>query len=157
MATKHVRQQIREALVTALTGLTTTGSNVFNGRPEDQELQTTELPALLIDTIEGGDINSLSMGGVSRIIERQLIITITGAVKANSGYLDTLDDIFKEVETALAASVSANTLGGLVKYINPTAEPQVEISGEADKIIARASQPFVAPYITALNSPINAL
>ena len=28
----HVRQQIRAAIVTALTGLTTTGSNVFRSR-----------------------------------------------------------------------------------------------------------------------------
>ena len=28
----HVRQQIRDAIVTALTGLTTTGTNVFRSR-----------------------------------------------------------------------------------------------------------------------------
>lgn len=155
--TTHVRKQIRAALVTALTGLTTTGSNVFSGRPPDREFQDTQLPALEIDTIEGGDISTLSMGGVSRRLERQLVVTITASVKANSSYLDTLDLVLKEVEIALGANVSANTLGGLVKHITPIGEPQVDITGEGQKIVARARQNFLAPYVTALNAPDVAL
>ena len=38
----HVRQQIREAFGTACTGLTTTGSNVFQSR--SYPLETADLP-----------------------------------------------------------------------------------------------------------------
>ena len=44
----HIRQQIRERVGTVLTGLTTTGSNVFETRV--YPLENTNLPALVIYT-----------------------------------------------------------------------------------------------------------
>ena len=44
----HLRQQIREQIGTTLTGLTTTGSNVFQSRV--YQLEDSNLPALLIYT-----------------------------------------------------------------------------------------------------------
>lgn len=44
----HIRQQIRERAGTVLTGLTTTGSNVFETRI--YPLSNTNLPALAIYT-----------------------------------------------------------------------------------------------------------
>ena len=44
----HVRQQIRERIGTTLTGLTTTGSNVFESRV--YPLEDSKLPALIIYT-----------------------------------------------------------------------------------------------------------
>ena len=46
----HYRQQIRERVATTLTGLTTTGSNVFQSRV--YPIENTELPCLLIYTRE---------------------------------------------------------------------------------------------------------
>lgn len=153
----HVRKQIRAALVTALTGLSTTGNNVFAGRASDRELQASNLPALKIDTVDGGDIETLSMGGVARLLERRLVVTLTAVVKSNSTPQDTVDQIFKEVEVALSASVSANTLGGLVKHITPIGEPQIEIVGEGETTVVEGKQNFLAPYVTALNAPDAAL
>ena len=42
----HIRKQIRDAVKTALTGLTTTGANVFSGRVSP--LKESEVPGLLI-------------------------------------------------------------------------------------------------------------
>ena len=44
----HVRQQVREAVSTLLTGLTTTESRVYQSRITP--LQANELPALLVAT-----------------------------------------------------------------------------------------------------------
>ena len=44
----HLRQQIRERIGTTLTGLSTTGSNVFQSRV--YPLEDTNLPALVIYT-----------------------------------------------------------------------------------------------------------
>ena len=42
----HVRQQIRERIATTITGLSTTGSNVFQSRV--YPLDVDSLPALLV-------------------------------------------------------------------------------------------------------------
>ncbi len=44
----HVRKQIRDAIVTAVTGLTTTGSNVFRSRI--YPLESGKLPGLCVYT-----------------------------------------------------------------------------------------------------------
>ena len=44
----HLRQQIRERIGTTLTGLSTTGSNVYQSRV--YQLEDSNLPALLIYT-----------------------------------------------------------------------------------------------------------
>lgn len=153
MATKHLRQQIREALAAALTGLSTAGARVYVSRAPEMAFQASELPGLKIDTLEGGDITPLSLGGVQRYLERNLRVTLTAVVSAVSGYQDTTDAILKEVEEALSTSVAANTLGGLVKSITPDGEPEVQLNAEGDYTVAEARQLFIAVYITALNAP----
>ncbi len=52
----HVRQQIRERIATTITGLSTTGSNVFQSRV--YPLDVDSLPALLVYTIsESSDVD----------------------------------------------------------------------------------------------------
>ena len=99
----HVRQQIRERIGTTLTGLTTTGSNVFQSRV--YPLEDSNLPALLIYTkVE----ESMPIDiGAARTMERNLTVNIEGYVKANSNFDDTIDTICKEVETAMASDVTA--------------------------------------------------
>jgi len=148
----HVRKQIRHRAKTLLTGLTTTGANAFASRVKP--LQDAELPALLIDTLESGDIRAGSAFGAGRILERSLPLTISAAVKQNDTYQDTLDQIFKEVEIALAGD---NTLNGLCKYVQPGGEPAVELSGDGEKPIATGRMIFEVVYLTALNAPDVAL
>jgi len=44
----HIRQQIREQFATQITGLTTTGSNVYQSRVYN--LETGDLPAIIVYT-----------------------------------------------------------------------------------------------------------
>jgi hypothetical protein len=104
----HIRQQLREDAETTVTGLTTTGTNVFSGR--SYPLEESKLPCLLVFTkSETSEYISLTS---PRRKERTVDLVIMGVAKAASGLDDTLDLISKEVEEAIEADV---TLGGTAK------------------------------------------
>lgn len=141
----HLRNQIRDAVVTALTGLTTTTTHVYASR--EQDMQAANLPGLRIFTTEEA-IVMLSMG-IGRIRERTLTLLIEACVKATTSYDDTVDDICKEVEVALDAS---NTLGGLCKWIEPK-QFALELSGDGDKVVAVGRMTFEVRYYAAQGTP----
>lgn len=102
----HFRQQIRERVATTLTGLTTTGSNVFQSRV--YPLENTKLPCLLIYTREESS-QPLAMNP-PRSIEKVLQLVVEAYVKANTNYDDTIDTICQEVEEALFTDRLINNL-----------------------------------------------
>lgn len=142
-----LRKQIRAAAVTALTGLATTGSNVFGNR--DRDLQEAELPALRILT--GDESIELSSIGVGRIRQHELQLVVEACVKDNTAYDDDVDAICKEVQIALDNPVT-QTLGGLCKYIEPRGF-ELEIEGESDKTVAVGRMTFLVVYYTAQGAP----
>lgn len=141
----HVRNQVRDAAVTALTGLTTTTTHVSANR--DRSLQSADLPGLRIYT-GSESVSLLSLGG-SRTRERVLELVVEACAKSNSTVADTIDDICKEVETALD---NDNTLGGKCKWIEP-AGFEFELDGEADKTIAVGRMTFTVHYYTRKGAP----
>jgi len=102
----HVRQQIRERFATTVTGLTTTGSNVFQSRVYN--LESGNLPGIIIYT-KSEESQPVSIGS-SRTIERILSLNVEAYVKAVSNSDDTIDLIAKEIETAVAADTTLNSL-----------------------------------------------
>lgn len=144
----HVRQQVREALATLLTSLTTTGARVYQSRI--RPLKDTELPCLMISTnqeaVVADDIH------INSVLERRLTVLVTAVAKANSNLDDTLDTIIKEVEAKLNASVSANTLSGLIKYIVLNSL-EIEMSADAEKPVGQAVMSFTVIYYTQAASP----
>ena len=100
----HVRQTIRERVVTDVTGLTTTGSRVFDSRI--YPLTSAELPALLVyapnEEIEYADLKP------NRTQLRNLNIVIEAHAKATSSLEDTFDTIAKEVEEAISGDLTMN-------------------------------------------------
>lgn len=143
----HVRKQIRAAAVSTLAGLATTGANVFESRPANRPLQGNELPGLLVD-LAGEDITRGSMG-VRGINERTAVLRVRVVVKEVDSYADTLDQIIKEVEIALAGN---QTLGGLCKYVQPVSI-DVDLDGETERPVASADMNFEVLYYTALDAP----
>jgi len=124
----HVRKQIRDAIVTATTGLTTTGSNVFRSRI--YPLEQTKLPGLCIFTrSETVEFDTLTMAYVS----------------ATTNYDNTLDQIAVEVEEALAADV---TLGGLSKDLQVTAF-EADFSGDGEQPVAIGRFTVTVQYRTS--------
>jgi len=139
----HVRKQIRDAIVTAVTNLTTTGSNVFRSRL--YPLESSKLPGLCIFTrSEAVEFDTLTM---SRSINRVLDVIIEGYVSATANYDNTLDQIAVEVEEALAADV---TLGGLSKDLQVTAF-EADFSADGDQPVAVGRFTVTVQYRTAEN------
>ena len=140
----HVRKQIRDAVAAALTGLTTTGANVFESRTH--ELQDTQLPGLRIYTND--EAISTASKGSGRRREHTLDLVVECCSKKSSGMDDELDLMIKEVITRLDANQGA----GGAKYIEPRSI-QIEMEGEAEKEIGVARITFEVPYYTAQGAP----
>ncbi len=119
----HVRTQIRNAFKTALTGLSTTGSNVFVSRA--YPLKAESFPALLIyngpEASEPVDLDDAT--------DRELDVIVEIGVFAQADQIDALlDQIAAEVEVGIQAN---QTFDGLAKNTMLTGtEPEVNIDGE---------------------------
>lgn len=141
----HVRKRIRAAAAVALANLTTTGARVYASRV--YPLQDANLPALRISNPDES-IEPVTMSA-DPTLERVLQLEIEACVKAVSGYEDTVDQIVKEVEIALAA---APTLSGLCKSVR-LRSIATELSGDGEKPLAVATMTFEVPYYTLQSSP----
>ena len=141
----HVRQQIREYFGTTLTGLTTTGSNVYESRV--YTLQDNTLPALVIFTKE--ETSEPIVIGTDRVMSRELSVVVEAYCKATSNFDDTIDTISKEVEEAIAAD---RTLGGLAKdtYLEST---EIEFNAEGEKPLGYVSMTFLTNYYVQETNP----
>lgn len=144
----HVRQQIREAAAALLLGLTTTQARVFQSRVH--VLNDSNLPCLLVSTNEEqAEIASI---GFPSLLNRQLNLQVRAIAKANADLNDTLDNMIKEVEAALNASVAANTLSGLAKNIELNSI-FIDMNADAEKTTGQAVISFNVNYKTSANTP----
>ena len=137
----HVRQQIRDRMVTILTGLPTTGTKVYAMRK--YALDDSKLPCLLIYTMD--ESSSLITIG-SRTLMRNLTVAVETIVKNSDSVQDIVDNICRDVEEAVAADF---TLNGLVKSCILTGT-EINIVVDADRPISSARLVFTAQYITTI-------
>ena len=146
----HVRQSIRDNVVTAVTSLSTTGSNVHRTRV--YPLESGDLPGLCVyANSEASEVDILSG---TRSLNRTADIVVEAYVRATANYDNTLDTICGEVEAALATDV---TRGGKAKDTTLIAT-EIEYSDEAgDRPIGIARMTFSVMYRTAINNATNAL
>ena len=136
----HIRQQIRERVGTTLTGLSTTGSNVYQSRVYN--LENSDLPALIIYT-RSEDTELLEMGS-TRTLERNLSLVVEAYVKANSNYDDTIDTIAKEIESAMGADVTHYNLAR-DSFLDST---EINYNGEGEQPIAVMTMVYNINYQT---------
>jgi hypothetical protein len=101
----HLHRQIREAVETLLTGLTTTGSRVYANRL--QPMEDANLPGLRV-FMDNEDVVDTSIHSPC-IQERELDMFVESCAKANTTLDDTLDGSSKEVEVALASGITIGT------------------------------------------------
>ncbi|MBZ0106143.1 MAG: hypothetical protein K8H84_10985 [Sulfuricella denitrificans] len=139
--TTHARQQIREAVASAVTGLTTTGTKVYQSRLH--ALRDSNIPCLLVNTDEEDVQPSLG------IIERSLHVRVAGVAKASANLDDTLDQMALEVETALASGV---TVGGKSRHVTLTGI-SVEMTDELEKPAGIIGMDYRITYHTAPGAP----
>jgi len=141
----HVRQQIRERIATTITGLSTTGSNVFQSRV--YPLDVDSLPALLVYTIsESSDVDVM---GTTLGMNRILNVGIEAYVKAGVDFDDIVDDICKEVEAALGADRTLNNLAKF-QYLSAT---EIQFNGEGDKPVGVVTMNYAVQYRTTTTAP----
>jgi hypothetical protein len=142
--TTHTHKQIRDALATALTGLTTSGARVYKNRL--YPMDTAELPGLRIyldsDAVEVETIHSPLVYG------HDLSVTVEACARASSALDDTLDTMALEIETALASGI---TISG--KKIEPilTGSQYDDEPGSPPVGVKRLT--FSMAYYTASNAP----
>jgi hypothetical protein len=141
----HIRQQIRERAGTVLTGLTTTGSNVFETRI--YPLENTNLPALVIYT--KNETSEPIVISTNRLMSRELELIVEIYVKQTSNFDDQVDKICKEVEVAISADT---TLNGLAKdcFLQST---EIEYNTEGEQPLSYAVLTFLTNYYVQETAP----
>lgn len=144
----HARQQIRQAVTAALTGLTTTGANVFASRV--YQMTANELPGLIIYT--GDDSNPENVIDVTLTDEaqktRELAIIIEGYSAASSNLDNTLDAIAEEVETVM----DSHNFSAVLKWLQ-LQSTTIAMRGDADQPTGVVRLEYRAIYRTQDGAP----
>ena len=139
----HARTTIVDAVVSAVTGLSITGANVFRGRA----LPITTASALVVYArSESADYENASMAAeVMRVIDLRVV-----------GYLDdrdnleaALDTVSEEVEKAI---YSDSGLGALVQGVE-LSDTEIEVEAENDGRHGSIDVGFLLYYRAAEGSP----
>ena len=138
----HVRQQIRNRIATLVTGLATTGSNVYKMRR--YSLDEAKLPAVVVYTM---DENSSLITVGTRTLRRSTNVAVQAFAKGSStSVFDTIDTICVEIEEAIAADF---TLNGLAKSCILTST-NMDINVEGEQSIGSANMIYNVEYITTI-------
>ena len=131
----HARKQIRDQLMTTLTGLTTTESRVFNSRVYDHDA----LPCISVYTL------SEELGEESQNKQfRMLNVMVEVRAKAADSLEDDLDKIGAEIEDAIFAN-GDTTLSNTCKDFDYDGL-DIELSGEAEQPFGLMTMRFMAMY-----------
>ena len=144
----HLRQSIRERIATVVTGLTTTGSNVFQSRV--YPIEDSKLPCLLVyTTSEDSEVTEMAS---PLPMTRSLNVIVQGVVGATTPD-DTLDLISKEVEVALAGDVTINSLANN-SFLSST---EIEFNADGAKPIGTVILNYIVEYRSLDNNPESAI
>lgn len=144
----HLRDQIIAAVVTACTGLTTTGSNVFPD--EDDPIERGVLPCLTIKQgTESGAPITMSYPRTVRAVFDIDIAAYASRTHAQADVRKLTNTICKEVSAALYA---ARPLAG-VAQIADLSQTDPDLSGDAQKPTAIAAMRLQLVYFFKENAP----
>lgn len=147
----HARQQIRDYVATGLTGLPTTGANVFIGRT--RPLPANHEPALLIYTRT--ETSKRAVAGRPPKLERITTLHVEGRVVSGGPPDDLLDQIAAEIEAGIAALIdygSAIFFGGLVENVDMVSTETL-VKADGDKHIGGVQLTYQVTYRTAEGAP----
>lgn len=134
----HVRRAIRERVASNITGLATTGSNVFQSRIHT--LGGNNLPCILVYTqSETSEPNQM---GTDRVLDRTLSINLEIYVKATDDVDDVIDGICVNVEEAIAGDISVNNLARDITLSSTS----INFIGEGDQPLGVASLTYDVLY-----------
>lgn len=150
----HVRRQIRDAVVQALTGLPTTAARVYVGRA--RPLAPAHEPTLLVYTRSETAVRGA--GGRQPKLDRVVILDVEGRVSLPDAPDDVLDQIAVEVEAAMwgLADQLGTFLNGLARDIKlVSTEVIAEAAGE--RHIGGVRLEYAVAYRTSEGAPGSAV
>lgn len=143
----HVRTQIRDAVVAALTGLSTTGSRVYAGRSRPAAKDTD--PFLLVyGTQETSEPAAI---GVDPILMHELMVRVEGRALASTAAAieNTLDQIALEVEPAITRN---SALGHLTRSVILVGT-RIAVESPGERHAGEVTMEFRIVYRTRESSP----
>ena len=139
----HVRQQIRERIVSVLTTNVTLVSNrVYGSRV--YSFSEADLPAI---TVYAGSEASALQTVALKTSARVVSIQVDAYVRATANFDDDVDAIAVQIEEAIANDFTVN---GLAKTA-VLSSTELNFSGEAEQPIGSARLTFDVRYDTAIN------
>lgn len=140
----HLHRQIREAIETALTGLTTSGTRVYANRL--MPMADANLPGIRIYADEE-EASTVSIHG-PRLVERRLSVVVECCAKHANFLDDTLDQMSKEVELALASGITVSGMNLPVVYVGMSFDDDL-----SDKPVGVKRLRFSIEYLAMSNAP----
>lgn len=142
----HARQQIRDLVVTTLTGLTLTGSNVYAG--QQRPTHASELPGLWVWTSSDETVGvKRTTNGTLEVHELTVMVEVRAF--AATSVDDLVDDICEDVQVAIYAD---QTLGGVVREMQLEAF-ELELETEAEQAFALGTMSWSLEYRVAGTDP----
>ena len=140
----HVRKQIRDRIASTLTSsVSLVSSRVFASRV--YPLTQAKLPAITVYT--GSEVSNRLNMGVSDL-NRSLSVEVDIYVRATNTFDDDVDAIAVQVEEAIAADFTVNSLAKEA-VLSGT---DIQFSGDAEQPIGVAKLTFTVRYVTALTN-----
>ena len=140
----HVRKQIRDNIITILTGLSTTGANVFASRA--YPIQSAATPGLCIYT-SSEQVEALSIKP-PRGLARSLEVSVEAYVESAAPD-DVLDTIAAEIEAAMTTDL---TRGGTARDTQLTSF-DADFAGEGENPVVVGRFVFEIMYSTLETDP----
>jgi len=141
----HAIQQIHDLIIAKVTGLTTTGANVFTGRVHP--IERSEMPCLLVST--GDEAVSYETIGGPRAQRRDLTLEIDIVVSVNDTMESLMNTVQLEVENALSADTKLGSSVFDVKYIGRNKF----LSGDGEKQVGITRLNYSVPFEVLENAP----
>jgi hypothetical protein len=142
----HINDQIRSAVVAAVTGLATTGSRV----DEDFLAVKAVTDPRLVVRVGTGSVKT----DVQGVQQREIQITVAGYAKDVDGISAVLGAMHYEVEVAMNA---AGTLGGLIKSPVELTRDSRETDAGLERPAGMIEIEFIGQCFTAAGAPDIAL
>jgi len=146
----HVKQQIREYIVTKLTGLTTCGANVYDSRVYPYDVT----PCM---SVYGGEDHILEPETLGQRQRREFMVIVEARVKPEEGgssVEDQLDDICKEVEAQIA---TYRKLGGLAEVAEYAGATRPELLDGVERPVGLIEITFRVVYRIIATAPDTAI
>ncbi len=141
----HVRKQIRDDIKEALTGLTTTGRNVYQSRV--YPMDDSKLPGILLyNRREDTTYETIS---TPRMQDRRCEYQVEVYVKAVQDYDNTIDQICLEIEEALYTDLTRGSNARDTKITSFDAD----FDGSGDQPVAVATLTVEVTYQVRENNP----